>query len=588
MNANRLLGSFDKTFGAPHAIPHLHRFILELAVRGKLVDQDPKDEPASVLLKQIAAEKPRLVSTKAIKARRASGIEVHSALPFDLPTGWSPVRVEQILVEIQTGPFGSSLHQSDYQLGGVPVVNPASIQNEQIVPISKMAVGPTTLARLSSFKLQTDDIVMARRGEMGRCAVVSERESGWLCGTGSLILRPFKCIYPRFLSMLIGSPLSRQYLGGTAVGTTMQNLNQTILLNLPFGLPPLAEQHRIVAKVDELMALCDQLEAARTERETTRNRLATASLARLNTPDPDPITFQNHAAFALENLTLLTTRPDQIKALRQTILNLAVLGKLVPQDPSGEPATELLEHIASERVPKKRKTKTTIELNSSISESDLPPGWVVATLQSVCGSITDGDHLPPPKTESGIPFLVIGNVRSQTIEFTGSRFVSPEYYKALALIRRPSRGDLLYTLVGSYGIPVVVRDDRPFCVQRHIGILRPSRFIDVDFLACAMGSRSVFEQATACATGIAQKTVPLSGLRRLLIPLPPLTEQRRIVAKVDELMTLCDRLETTLAAVGNTRCRLLDAVLHDALAPRTEPKTAAGRLGYASGEGRRF
>ena len=104
----------------------------------------------------------------------------------------------------------------------------------------------------------------------------------------------------------------------------------------------------------------------------------------------------------------------------------------------------------------------------------------------------------------------------------------------------------------------------------------------------AMGSRSVFEQATACATGIAQKTVPLSGLRRLLIPLPPLTEQRRIVAKVDELMTLCDRLETTLAAVGNTRCRLLDAVLHDALAPRTEPKTAAGRLGYASGEGRRF
>ena len=123
----------------------------------------------------------------------------------------------------------------------------------------------------------------------------------------------------------------------------MQNLNQTILLNLPLGLPPLAEQHRIVAKVNELMALCDQLEEARTERETTRNRLATASLSRLNAPDPDPTTFQNHAAFALENLTPLTIRPDQIKALRQTILNLAVRGKLVAQNSSDEPAPRLLD-----------------------------------------------------------------------------------------------------------------------------------------------------------------------------------------------------------------------------------------------------
>ena len=288
MNADRLLAHYERIADAAEAIPRLRRFIHDLAVRGKLVDQDSNDEPASELLKQIAAEKARLVRLKTIKARRASGPAVHSVLPFDLPTGWSPVRVEQILVELQTGPFGTSLHQSDYQLGGVPVVNPASIQNEQIVPIGKMAVGPTTLARLSSFKLQTDDIVMARRGEMGRCAVVAERESGWLCGTGSLILRPFRCIYPRFLSMLIGSPFSRQYLGGTAVGTTMQNLNQTILLNLPFGLPPLAEQHRIVAMVDELMALCDRLEENLATVDDTRRRLLDAVLHEALEPGPVP------------------------------------------------------------------------------------------------------------------------------------------------------------------------------------------------------------------------------------------------------------------------------------------------------------
>ena len=127
--------------------------------------------------------------------------------------------------------------------------------------------------------------------------------------------------------------------------------------------------------------------------------------------------------------------------------------------------------------------------------------------------------------------------------------------------------DLLYTLVGSYGVPVIVRDDQPFCVQRHIGILRPSTLIDVNFLARAMESRFAFDQATAYATGIAQKTVPLSGLRKLSVPLPPLAEQHRIVAKVDGLMALCDRLEANLATADDTRSRLLEALLAEALSP---------------------
>ena len=274
----------------PDQIKALRQTILNLAICGKLVEQDPNDEPAAEMLRRLATEKARLVGKKKIKGRRATKPAMSSDLDFTLPTGWSPANIDQVLIKIQTGPFGSSLHQSDYQLGGVPVVNPASIQNERIVPVDKMAVGLTTLARLSSFKLQTDDIVMARRGEMGRCAVVTERERGWLCGTGSLILQPFKCIYPRFLSMLIGSPFSRQYLGGTAVGTTMQNLNQTILLNLPFGLPPLAEQHRIVTMVDQMMALCDRLEESLATVDDTRRRLLDAVLHEALDPSPVPET----------------------------------------------------------------------------------------------------------------------------------------------------------------------------------------------------------------------------------------------------------------------------------------------------------
>ena len=303
--------------------------------------------------------------------------------------------------------------------------------------------------------------------------------------------------------------------------------------------------------------------------------MAAASLARLDAPDPDPATFRDHAAFALDNLTPLTARRDQIKALRQTILNLAVRGKLVEQDPNDEPASDLLVRITAEKAKGRSKVEPTTVLTNSIPGRDVSPGWVTTSLQSVCVSITDGDHLPPPKAETGVPFLVIGNVRNQTVNFAESRFVSPEYYEALDPIRRPRSGDLLYTLVGSYGIPVVVREDRPFCVQRHIGILRPSKLINVGFLARVMESDLVFTQAMACATGIAQKTVPLSGLRRLLIPLPPLAEQYRIAARVDELVAICDRLATSLATCDDTCRRLLEALLCEALEPATNRRVTA-------------
>lgn len=263
---------------------------------------------------------------------------------------------------------------------------------------------------------------------------------------------------------------------------------------------------------------------------------------------------------------------DAIPKLRRFILDLAVRGKLVPQDPNDEPASELLKRIANEKarllkVGEIKRAEPVADVFPSVRELSIPECWTVTSLQSVCLSITDGDHLPPPKSETGIPFLVIGNVRMGIIDYEASRFVPSDYYEALDPIRRPKVGDLLYTLVGSYGIPAIVRNDRPFCVQRHIGVLRPCALVDVNFLARAMESQLAFDQATACATGIAQKTVPLSGLRKLLLPLPPLAEQHRIVAKVDELMALCDQLEAARNAREATRDRLTAASLARLNAP---------------------
>ena len=159
-----------------------------------------------------------------------------------------------------------------------------------------MAVGVATVDRLSTFKLRAGEIVMGRRGEMGRCAVVTDREAGWLCGTGSLVFRLPQCVDARFLVLLIGSPYVREYLGGSAVGATMQNLNQAILLSLVIGLPPLAEQHRIVAKVDELSALCDRLEASLATGDDTRFRLLGALLTEALEPS------ESHASAQAERV----------------------------------------------------------------------------------------------------------------------------------------------------------------------------------------------------------------------------------------------------------------------------------------------
>ena len=262
----------------PEQIPDLRRTIVSLAVRGQLIAQYPTDEPASELLKHIQAEKERLIKEGKIGRARAPVPARPDELGFRLRPGWQAARISQLLVELQTGPFGSSLHESDYERGGTPVINPASIKNGRLVPIDSMAIGAATLKRLATFKLRKNDIVMARRGEMGRCGVVTEREDGWLCGTGSLILRLPSCLFPPFLVTLIGSPFVREYLGGSAVGATMQNLNQSILLNLVVGLPPLAEQRRIVAKVEELMALCDRLEAQLDAAQDESRRLLEAVL----------------------------------------------------------------------------------------------------------------------------------------------------------------------------------------------------------------------------------------------------------------------------------------------------------------------
>jgi type I restriction enzyme S subunit len=565
MNPAQLLEYFDRISDAPDAVPRLRQFILELAVRGKLVEQDPKDEPASNLLKRIQAEKARLVKVGQIRAQQSLPPLLAEEIPFQVPKQWHWLRLGEIGLT-QTGTTPSS-NNPEYFGDYIPFVKPAALTGN---PIDYSGVGISKDGVEHSRLIPKNSALMVCIGSSIGKVNVTDRDV--CCNQQINAVTPHLEHLTKFTSFSLKSDYFQKLVLASAGMGTLPIISKGKWEILPIPLPPLAEQHRIVAKVDELMALCDRLEAAQAEREGRRDRLAAASLHRLNQPAAagNPQAFREHASFHLKHLPRLASRPEHIKQLRQTILNLAVRGQLVPQDPNDEPASELLKRIHGEKA--KLVKEGIIKKVDSIAlpagsefPSPMPLGWTPSNLQSLCISVTDGDHIPPPKADQGIPFLVIGNVRSQTVNFAGCRHVSEQYYNALDTIRRPQKGDILYTLVGSYGIPIMITDDKPFCVQRHIGILRPSLAINARFLSRILESQWVFDQATSYATGIAQKTVPLAGLRRILIPLPPLAEQHRIVAKVDELMALCDQLETQLTTAQSESRRLLESVLHQAL-----------------------
>ncbi|MDD6143013.1 MAG: restriction endonuclease subunit S [bacterium] len=237
----------------------MQKSILQMAIQGKLVEQRPEEGTGEELYQQIQQEKQRLIKAGTIKKEKPLPEITENEIPFDIPDGWKWVRFSELMISMSTGPFGSMLHKSDYVAKGIPLVNPANIVRGTIVPSDKMMISTETAKRLESYTLRAGMIVMGRRGEMGRCAVVTDIEDGWLCGTGSFFIQPSSELYVQYISTFFTTPYAKAYLGGESVGTTMSNLNHKILSSMPVPLPPLAEQKRIVAKLEELLPLCERL-----------------------------------------------------------------------------------------------------------------------------------------------------------------------------------------------------------------------------------------------------------------------------------------------------------------------------------------
>src|SRR5262245_13668519 len=331
MNAERLLAQYERIADAPDAIPRLRRFVLDLAAHGKLVPQDPKDDPASELLKVISREKARLVKAGELPDKPPLPDVAEDEMPFEIPVAWRWVRFANI-ADFSAGRTPSRNDTSFWNSGDHAWVSIADMEDGQVLTATKETVSDKAREQVFGSEPQAPGtIIMSFKLTIGKIARLGISA---FHNEAIISIRPHLPPIDPYLFKILPQFARQGDTKGAIKGAT---LNRESISNIMIPLPPLGEQHRIVAKVDELMALCDRLDAVRAAREATRDRLTAASLARLNPPQPDPATFADHARFTLDKLSTLITRSGQIKQLRQTILSLAVLGRLVPQRSEDEP-----------------------------------------------------------------------------------------------------------------------------------------------------------------------------------------------------------------------------------------------------------
>lgn len=555
--------------GAPNGIKKLRELILELAVRGKLVPQDPSDEPASELLKRIAEEKARLVVEGKIKKQKSLEDLSGAEKTFHLPSGWAWQRFADFALDVSTGPFGSLIHQSDYVTGGIPLVNPSHMIDGRIVPDHSVSLSVEMAESMASYRLNEGDMVMARRGEVGRVALVTEAEDGWLCGTGSFVLRFIPEVSKSYIWTLFRCNSVRTYLAGAAVGTTMVNLNHGILLKMPIAVPPLAEQHRIVAKVDELMALCGRLEAQQADAASAHAQLVQALLDSL-TQASDATEFATNWQRLAEHFhTLFSTEPS-IDALKQTLLQLAVMGKLVPQDPTDEPACELLMRIAVEKTRlaaegKIKKQKSLPEVDEEEKPFPLPMSWAWVRFDSISNTRL-GKMLDKAKNKGELrPYLRNTNV--QWFNFGVDDLKSMRFEEHELDEYRVNPGDLVICEGGEPGRCAVWQGQvEDMFIQKALHRARPWLGISPFFLQFCLKAAAESGFMEQFFTGATIKHFSGEKLAKYPTPLPPLAEQHRIVAKVDQLMALCDQLKTRLTQARQLNEQLASTLVEQAVA----------------------
>jgi len=560
---------FDVAFAAPNGVKKLRKLILSMAMQGKLVAQDPHDVPASELLKEIEAEKNRLVKDGKIKQSKPLAEIKPDEVPYDLPKSWEWVSLGNIAT-FENGDRSSRYpNENDHQVSGIPFFGAKDMVGGVLRFDNGLRfISEAKFLELSNGKLIDRDFVVLLRGTVGKFAIfrsTPEFSTGFI-NAQMLIVRMMNKEFCDFFSSYSSSILFQSLVSNKITGSAIKQMPANVVLNFLVPLPPLAEQSRIVAKIDELMARCDELEKLRGNLNQKQITVHNAALNRLLTAK-DQSDFNTAWQFITQHFGDLYSVKENVAELRKVILQLAVMGKLVPQDPSDRPASELLKEIEKEkeRLVKEGKIKKSKPLPKIVEEEKkfiLPTGWNWSRLQDVL-DVRDGTH-DSPQDANGTetyPLVTSKNFVNGKIDFSSARQISAHDHFEIVKRSKVDKLDILFSMIGgNIGNQVIIEEERDFSIK-NVALFKyyNNQLTYPYFIKRYLEHLAIGLQAKAA--GGAQPFVSLGFLRNLVIALPPKEEQHRIVAKIDQLMTLCDNLEKQINNANSKQTNLLNAVM---------------------------
>ncbi|KAF5421399.1 MAG: type I restriction enzyme, S subunit [Candidatus Methanocomedens sp.] len=547
---NTFFNNFELLADVPNGMQKLRELILQLAIQGKLGTQNPKDESAAVLLEKIRAQTDKLIKEKKIKKIKSLPPIEANEIPYEKPDHWAWCRLSEI-IQISSGNFLPSHKMAEN--GHIPVFGGNGITGYH-----------------DQYNVTKPTLVIGR--------------VGFYCGsvhiTPELAWITDNAFSTYFLESHIDLKFLYWLLKGTDLSIRDNSTAQPVISGrkvypIIVGLPPYEEQKRIVTKVDQLMALCDELEARQEKKHEQRILLNNAALDKLLTA-PTPEEFAQHWQRICDNFVLLYDAPETVGQLRQAILQLAVQGKLVPQYPGDEPAAVLLEKIRveRERLSKEKKIKkskplTPIELEEVSTK--LLKGWKWVKLGELIESMTNGIYKPAKYyDDNGIGCLRMYNILDGKINLLNLKRMILDEREIELYELKP--GDLLVNrvnsreLVGKAGVigtynELLIFESKNIRVRFILSEILPN-YINILFQTVEV--RKVFEGDAKQTCG--QASISQPQIANILTPLPPFEEQRRIVARVDQLMALCDELEAGLVQAQTEGGKLMEAVVHHVLA----------------------
>lgn len=553
-----LLSNLDLLATAPGGVARLRELILTLAVQGKLVPQDPADEPASALLLKIRAEKDRLMAEGKIKRDKPLAGIAEEEKPFGVPVGWEWVRLGEITN------YGTTTKVEKLQ-PDTWVLDMEDIEKSSGRLLQRLRFAQRPALSDKNCFLAGDVLYGKLRPYLNKVLVADE---DGVCTTEIIPFRCYGNYVPQYFRLVLSSPFFLEYVNARSYGMKMPRLGTEDARKSVIPIPPLAEQSRIVTRVEELMRLCDALEAKGKLEATQHAQLVSTLLGTLTAPNvkvSTPDALADHWQRVAQHFDLLLDRPQAIDALEQTLLQLAVRGLLVPQDPTDEPASALLQKIRAEkdRLITEGKIKRDKPLPPIADEEKpfvLPVGWEWVRLMDIADSRL-GKMLDKAKnTGKRYPYLRNTNVQWHHIDLDDIKEISLEANELAEFRLLP--GDLLICEGGYPGRCAIWRDpDREMYFQKALHRVRPQGGVAVELIAITLESDSRAGNLDKHFTGATIKHFVGQALDRYVLALPPLPEQSRIVTRVTALRRLCADLRQRLAERQSVQARLAEALV---------------------------